>query len=164
MSFVGRFFLLVLVLGFGELYLLVKVASHAGFLWTLGLCVFTGVLGGALVRAQGLRTLQQIQEAMARGEVPAVEIVSGLVLLIVGALLLTPGFITDTIGFLLLIPGLRGLAAARLAKTLQGRLAFQGPQGPFGGFPQPPVGDPRQGPESRPRPKGRIIDVEAEDR
>ena len=160
MSFIGRFFLLVLVLGFGELYLLVKVASQAGFLWTLGLCVFTGVLGGALVRAQGLRTLQQIQQAMARGEMPAVEIVSGLVLLIVGAMLLTPGFITDTIGFLLLIPGLRGLAAGRLARSLEGRLGGMAP--PFGGFP-PPTGDPRHAADERAK-QGRIIDVEVEER
>ncbi len=125
-SFVGRFFLLVVVLGFSELWLLVHVAGGIGFFYTLGLCIFTGMLGGALVRHQGLRTLMEIQEATARGEVPAVQIVSGLVLLIVGALLIVPGFITDAVGFLLLIPGLRGIASRRVAGSFRGRIERAG--------------------------------------
>lgn len=165
MSFVGKFFLLVLVLGFAELWLLVNVASGIGFLPTLGLCILTGVVGGALVRRQGLKTLQQIQQAVGRGEVPAVQIVSGLVLLIVGALLIVPGFITDILGFLMLVPGLRGLAAGRVAKSLEGRVqsSFSGyGAAGFGPFAGADRSEDRRGPviidveaEEEPRPKGK---------
>lgn len=67
----------------------------------------TGILGGGLVRAQGLRAWVEIQKSLGKGQIPAVEIVSGLILVVIGTLLLTPGFITDTIAFLLLIPPLR---------------------------------------------------------
>ena len=157
MSFVGRFFLLVLLLGFGELYLLVKVAALAGFATTLALCVLTGVVGGGLVRAQGLRTLLQIQTQLDRGEMPAREIVSGLVLLAVGLMLLTPGFITDTIGFLFLIPALRLAAAERVARLMEGRVAMQRAPLGFGGY------GPRPGGAEPPRPPaGKVIDVEPE--
>ncbi|PID38501.1 MAG: hypothetical protein CSB49_05250 [Proteobacteria bacterium] len=163
MSFVGKFFLLVLVLGFAELWLLVNVAGGIGFVATLGLCILTGMVGGALVRHQGLRTLQQIQQAVGRGEVPAVQIVSGLVLLIVGALLIVPGFITDILGFVMLVPGLRGLAAGRVAKSLEGRVqpSFGGfGASPFGGASGPFDGDQRgrgaRGPV--------VIDVDADER
>ena len=61
MTFVGRFFLAVLALGFVEVYLLVKVAGRIGFFPTVGLCILTGVIGAALVRRQGLQTMRQIQ-------------------------------------------------------------------------------------------------------
>jgi UPF0716 protein FxsA len=164
-SFIGKFFILVLVLGFAELWLLVNVASGIGFLGTLGLCIFTGMVGGALVRHQGLRTLQQIQQAVGRGEVPAVQIVSGLVLLIVGALLIVPGFITDILGFLMLVPGLRGLAAGRLAKSLEGRV-HSTLGGGFGGF-GPGAGNPFGGGDpfssDQPRRGPVIIDVDADE-
>ena len=69
--------------------------------------VFTAVLGAMLLRAQGLSTLARVQEASARGEVPALEMIEGLMLLVAGGLLLTPGFFTDAIGFIFLIPPLR---------------------------------------------------------
>ena len=118
MTFIAKFFLLVLVLGMAEVYLLVKVAATLGFFSAAGLCVLTGVIGGALVRQQGFQTLVSIQESLGQGlseqtNGPTVEIVGGVVLLIVGVLLLTPGFITDALGFLMLVPRLR-LSTARV--------------------------------------------------
>lgn len=97
-------FLLVPIL---EIYLLIEVGSLIGAFSTILLVVFTAVLGAALLRWQGFTTFQRVREAMARGEVPAIEMMEGVVLLICGALLLTPGFFTDAIGFLCLVPSVR---------------------------------------------------------
>jgi len=78
-----------------------------GAVYTILLVVLTAVVGAALLRWQGFTTFQRVREAMARGEVPAIEMMEGVVLLICGALLLTPGFFTDAIGFLALIPAIR---------------------------------------------------------
>ena len=90
-----------------EIWLLIEVGSTIGAPWTIFAVVFTAILGGFLVRAQGWRTYQRIQLQLQRGEIPAVEMFEGLFLLIAGALLLTPGFFTDAIGFLCLLPPLR---------------------------------------------------------
>ncbi len=97
-------FLLVPVI---EIYLLIEVGSAIGAMSTIFLVVLTAIVGAALLRWQGFTTLQRVREAMARGEVPAIEMMEGVVLLICGALLLTPGFFTDAIGFLALIPAVR---------------------------------------------------------
>ncbi len=90
-----------------ELYFLIEVGSRIGALPTIGLSIFTAALGGALVRMQGFSVLYRVQTALARGEVPALEVMEGAMLLVVGLALLLPGFITDAVGFLLLIPPLR---------------------------------------------------------
>lgn len=90
-----------------ELYVLIEVGSRIGALATIALSVFTAVLGGALVRLQGFSVLFRVQESMARAQVPALELMEGAMLLLVGFALLLPGFITDAVGFLLLIPPLR---------------------------------------------------------
>jgi len=98
-----------------EIYLLVQVGERIGALPTVGLVIFTAVLGVWLLRRQGLATLTQVQLAMAQGQLPAIPLLEGLLLLVAGALLLTPGFFTDTFGFLLMIPPLRrALARAAL--------------------------------------------------
>jgi len=99
--------LLFLTIPLVEIYFLISVGQVIGTIWTVFLVVFTAVLGAALLRAQGLSTLRRVQEASARGEIPALEMMEGLLLLVGGALLLTPGFFTDTIGFICLITPLR---------------------------------------------------------
>lgn len=99
----AAFFIIPLI----EIYLLIKVGSLIGALPTVLLVVFTAVLGAWLMRVQGLSTLERVRAMLMRGEVPAVEALEGVALLLGGALLLTPGFFTDTVGFLLLVPYLR---------------------------------------------------------
>lgn len=82
--------------------------------YTIVLVVGTAALGAALLRHQGLSTLAKVQMSMNQGELPATELVEGLMLLIAGALLLTPGFFTDVFGFLVLIPALRRKIAQNL--------------------------------------------------
>ena len=100
-------FLIFLLVPIIEIYFLIEIGDVIGAIPTVFLVVFTAVLGAQLLRFQGLSTLQRVQASMARGEVPAVELLEGVVMLVGGALLLTPGFFTDTLGFLCLIPPLR---------------------------------------------------------
>jgi len=90
-----------------EMWVLIKVGSSIGALSTIALVLLTAMVGLALIRSQGLSTLTRINQKMAEGQLPATELLEGFFLAIGGALLLTPGFITDAIGFSCLIPLLR---------------------------------------------------------
>jgi UPF0716 protein FxsA len=90
-----------------ELVLLIEVGSRIGTLTTLAVIVLTGALGALLARRQGLGVVRQVQREMGEGRVPAGSIVDGIILLVAAALLVTPGFLTDTVGFLCLVPGVR---------------------------------------------------------
>jgi UPF0716 protein FxsA len=104
----GIIFLLLLVgAPLVELYVLIEVGSEIGALSTILLSVFTAILGAALVRLQGVSVLLRVQETLARGEAPALEMLEGAVLMMAGVMLLFPGFITDAMGFLMLVPPLR---------------------------------------------------------
>lgn len=96
-----------LLIPLAEIYVLLKVGGAIGAGWTIFLVVFTAVLGAFLVRAQGFATYMRVQESLQRQQMPAMELLEGLVLLIAGALLLTPGFATDAVGFACLTPPLR---------------------------------------------------------
>ncbi len=99
--------LLFLIIPVIEIYLLIQVGSAIGAFTTILLIIATAVIGAYLLRLQGISTLNRVQSSLQRHEVPAIEILEGLTLLISGALLLTPGFFTDSIGFLALIPAVR---------------------------------------------------------
>jgi UPF0716 protein FxsA len=90
-----------------ELYFLIQVGSVIGALPTILLSILTAVIGGWLVKVQGLAVLMRVREMLDRGETPALEVLDGAVLLLCGFALLLPGFVTDAIGFLLLIPPVR---------------------------------------------------------
>jgi UPF0716 protein FxsA len=124
-AFFGLLFFIVPML---EIYTLIKVGSVIGALWTIGLVVLTAVVGAALLRAQGLATLQRAQTALHAGTLPATELMEGLALLVGGALLLTPGFITDAFGFVCLLPiTRRPLVKFALARFLAVQASAGGP-------------------------------------
>jgi UPF0716 protein FxsA len=108
-----------------ELYFLIKVGAQIGAFATLFLTIFTAALGGWMVRAQGLSTFGRVRHAMDRGEVPAIEMMEGAVLLVCGLMLLLPGFITDIVGFIFLIPWVRrwlltvGLKSSGILQPMQ---------------------------------------------
>lgn len=107
MNPVFLFLLLFVGIPLFELYFLIEVGAEIGAVPTIGLTVFTALLGGVLVRMQGFSTALRVREAIERGEVPAVEMLEAVLLLIAGVLLLLPGFFTDAFGFLCLIPPVR---------------------------------------------------------
>lgn len=135
-----------------ELALLVWLGRRVGLLPTVALVIVTGVLGASLARLQGLASWRRFQQALAEGRPPHRELLEGLLVLLAGAVLLTPGLLTDLTGFALLVPPLRRAVAARLAHRFAARFAVVGPDGV-----------PR-----RPRPRGDVrgdgdaIDVEWE--
>ena len=100
-----------------EMLLLFEVSDRIGGLTTLGLVVLTAVIGVQILKQQGLSTLLRANQRLQTGELPAQEIVEGMLLAGAGALLLTPGFITDALGFLFLTGPLRRLIAARIIKS-----------------------------------------------
>jgi UPF0716 protein FxsA len=100
-------FLFFLIVPFVEIYVLLEVGSLIGAFPTIFLVVFTAVLGAWLLRRQGFTTWQSFQNNLQQGVIPAYEMIEGPILLVGGALLLTPGFFTDFLGFACLIPSLR---------------------------------------------------------
>ncbi len=110
--------LLLVGLPLTELYFLIQVGSVIGALPTIVLSVFTAVLGGLLMRQQGLSTAMRVQQSMARGEVPALEMMEGLAILVAGGVLLLPGFVTDVLGLLLLIPWVRRLFLLAMVRPI----------------------------------------------
>jgi len=113
---VRQLFLLFIIVPIVEMWVLIQVGTKIGAFYTIGLVLLTALVGINLLRQQGLSTLWRAQQRMNSGEMPVLEMVEGLLLAIGGALLLTPGFITDAIGFACLLPGLRQLIVARMAR------------------------------------------------
>lgn len=132
------FLFLFIVMPIVEMAVLIKVGTLIGVLNTVGLVLLTAVIGAALLRQQGLATLLRANERINSGELPAREVAEGLILAVGGALLLTPGFVTDVIGFLCLLPGSRHWLVAKALKRLTisggaGGFHFSaGRGGPFG--------------------------------
>lgn len=124
------FLLLFLVVPLVEIYLLIEVGQVIGALPTIGLCVLTAAIGGALLRQQGLDTLARARRNLDEGHVPALELFEAVALAVGGALLLTPGFATDVIGFACLLPPTRRLLVQFALRRVN---VVYGPAGPPGG-------------------------------
>ena len=101
--------LLFIVLPVAEIYVIVKVGEAIGILPTLALLIVDGFVGAALARSQGAAAWRRFNEALSAGRIPAKEVVDGAMVIMGGAFLLAPGFITDVIGLLLLLPPTRAL-------------------------------------------------------
>lgn len=108
--------LLFIVLPFVELTLLLRIGSEIGALNTIAIVVLTGIVGGYLAKREGLAVWQRFQSRLATGGMPTEELLDGVIVLIAGALLITPGVITDAIGLLGLFPPTRYLAKQQLRK------------------------------------------------
>lgn len=131
--------LLFLVVPLVELYVIVQAAQAFGVLETIVALVAMSVLGAWLVKRQGVAVWQRFNEAVAHGQVPHREIIDGALVMLAGALLLTPGFASDLLGLLLLLPPTRALvrngivsrfAAVRVIDAASTRFPFRGRQRP----------------------------------
>ena len=118
--------LLFLVVPFVELFVLIQVGQAIGALPTIALLVVVSIVGAWLVKKEGLGVVRRAQAQMRGGQVPATELVDGILILFAGALMLTPGFFTDVFGIALMIPtvrrALRGLASKQLSRRAALRL------------------------------------------
>jgi UPF0716 protein FxsA len=115
-------FVLLLLVPIAELYVIVQVAGAIGIFETLGLLILISILGAWLLKQQGMATWLRLQQTLARGQVPAQEVTDGALILFGGALLLTPGFLTDCVGLVLLFPPTRA-AVKRVARGIFARWA-----------------------------------------
>ena len=145
----GRLFLLFLVVPLVDLALLVTVGQRIGLGPTIVVVVATAVVGSWLARREGANAWRRFQAKLTAGGVPGPELIDGVLILVAGTLLLTPGFLTDVVGLLGLLPPSRALARRALRRRFERsvtegrvRVVAGGPRSPFGmGFP-PGVGVP----------------------
>ena len=100
-------FLMFVAVPILEMIILIKVGGLIGAIPTIAMVVLTATVGIWLLKLEGLATLRRVQEKMATGQLPETELLEGIMLIVGGALLLTPGFVTDAFGFVCLIPVLR---------------------------------------------------------
>jgi UPF0716 protein FxsA len=116
--------LIFIVLPVAEIYLIIKVGEAIGALPTVAILVLDALLGSALLRHQGRAAWRRFNEALAAGRIPAREVFDGAMVIMGGAFLITPGFITDVVGLLLLIPPSRALFRGLVSKVALGRAGF----------------------------------------
>lgn len=125
-----------------EIYLLLVVGKQIGALSTITLVILTAIIGTAMLRSQNMATLQRFQNELQQGEMPAQALLEGLMLLIGGVLLLTPGFFTDAVGFVCLMPWTRQWLALYLSRRVQMAVMHAHSQ------PSPQPDNPRSNPHS----------------
>jgi len=119
----GWLVLLFVLLPAVELALLIRLGAAIGTLQTLALIVATGVLGAALARQQGLGVLRTLQRETSEGRMPAGAVLDGAFILVAGALLVTPGVLTDAVGFACLVPAFRDAAKRALVAAFERAVA-----------------------------------------
>ena len=118
-------FLLVLifiVVPIAELALLIQVGQTIGVWWTIAILIADSILGSVLMRSQGRAAWRRFNDALRAGRVPAREVIDGALVIFGGALLLTPGFLTDILGLVLLLPPTRAVVRAVLLRRFAHRL------------------------------------------
>jgi UPF0716 protein FxsA len=113
----AKLFLLFLSVPLIEIYFLIQIGDVIGAGFTLFMIVLTAVIGAGLVRVQGLTTLARAQQEMLSNRVPTMEVIEGALLLLAGAMLLIPGFVSDALGFLILVPPLRQALVRRFLRN-----------------------------------------------
>lgn len=160
--------LLILALFIGvplvEIALFIQVGGLIGLWPTIGIVILTAVIGTALLRQQGLATLQRAQAELDAQRMPVRELFDGACLLVAGVLLLTPGFFTDAVGFALMVPPLRRIIGMAVWRALQrhGTVHVHASGFPGGGPGRGPGHGPGGGP-GQGQGRGPVIDGEYED-
>ena len=158
----GRLFLLFLVVPVVDLAVLVAVGGRLGFWPTFGVAVASALVGSWLARREGAAAWHRVQRKLASGGVPGPELIDGVVILVAGTLLITPGFLTDVAGLLGLFPPTRALVRRGLRRRFEGAVRRGTVRvAGFGARPGPPFGAPPFGPSPfgvRPGPGGAGIE------
>lgn len=117
-----RFLAVFALIAVAEMATFFWVESRIGLGWALGLALATALIGSLLVKRAGLTVLSRIQEKVSGGQLPGRELSDGATVLVSGAFLISPGFLTDLLGFLLLVPAVRGLVYQIVSKRFLGRI------------------------------------------
>lgn len=164
----GPLLLLFLVVPLIELYIIVQVSSGFGILPTIAVLILVSVVGAWLVRREGTSVLKRVQDQLSSGKMPTNELIDGAMIVGGGALMLTPGFLTDIIGVSLLLPPVRAIFRPFLAKAVKSRVQVVSPfggmmgdgPGSAGGFGANPFGFGGAGKKKRP---GDVFDADSTD-
>ena len=124
------YFLFTLFIGVPilEISVFISVGEEIGLNWTLAIVILTALTGTLIIRRQGLKTLLRLQDQLDQGQFPLREVFDGFLSLLAGALLLTPGFVTDGLGFLLLASPLRNLMRTSIGRLFAARGHFFAPR------------------------------------
>jgi UPF0716 protein FxsA len=122
-----RLLLLFTLVPLVELYLLIRIGEIIGIGPTIALVIGTGAVGAVLTRLEGLRVLGRVRSDLAEGRMPTDHLLDGLLILVAGAVLLTPGLLTDGLGFLLLLPPGRRAVRKSLSAALERRIGVNRP-------------------------------------
>jgi UPF0716 protein FxsA len=115
-------FVIFIVVPIAELYVIIKIGEAIGVLPTIALLILDSILGSMLMRHQGRAAWWRFNKALTEGRVPGREVIDGVLVIFGGALLLTPGFLTDILGAILLVPPTRALVRAVLVRRYGSRL------------------------------------------
>ncbi len=144
----------LLIIPIVEIGVFIAIGDRIGMFYTLMLIFVTAIIGSILLRLEGFRVLGQIQKEINAGRIPARELISGVMILVAGVLLLTPGFVTDSIGFLLFLPPVRSAIQVFLTSRIKAG-TFGSRQGGFDEYStrQPPGA-------SRPDGEGPVVDLD----
>jgi UPF0716 protein FxsA len=118
--------LVFLVMPLVELAVIIQIGGAIGVLNTVGLLLLSSIVGGWLMKREGLGVLRRMQAAVAAGRVPGKELADAALILFGGALMVAPGFITDVLGMLLLLPPVRAVVRAALRRKLAVRVLGPG--------------------------------------
>lgn len=141
-----------------ELYLFIQVSASIGFGAALFWIVAVSILGAWLVRREGMGALRRANDRIARGEIPTDELINGMLILVAGALMLTPGFLTDVTGLVLLFPPSRAVVRRALRGRFRPGTVLLGGRFAGAGFPREPDTRGRGG-RNRPEPGADIWDA-----
>jgi UPF0716 protein FxsA len=118
---------LFIVVPIVEIFAIVQVGQAIGVWWTIGLLIADSILGSLLMRSQGRAAWRRFNAAIAEGRAPAREVLDGVLVIFGGALLLTPGFVTDVFGALFLLPPTRAVLRRVLVRRFAARMAVSAP-------------------------------------
>ena len=129
--------ILFICVPFIELALLLQVHEYLGTVWTLAIVVITAVIGSALARSQGFRTYRRIQGELASGRMPQASLVDAIMIFVAGALLFTPGVLTDAFGLSLLLPPCRAFYRQVLAHWFRAKFQITSFQQSYSGTARP---------------------------
>ena len=119
------FFLFFIVVPLIEVMLFITIGKYIGLWNTIIIIIITGIIGAVLVKSQGITILNKALEEIKSNKIPIFSIFEGIAILIAGAFLLTPGFLTDTLGCILLIPKTRNLIISYIATHLKKRTVYK---------------------------------------
>lgn len=119
-----RFLAIFALISIAEMATFFWVGDRIGLGWALGLALTTALIGSYLVRRAGISVLRRFQAKVDQAQLPGRELTDGAAILVAGAFLISPGFLTDTIGFLLLVPGIRGVIHRYLTRRLSSRFTI----------------------------------------